>query len=153
MLVSQLPLAFAFSRPALILACLFPGPQERNSLMTTITGNRQGTPAPDPLPAPAPGTTPIAVSGLLDITGGKAFIRRAASGASLGRRGARLGAVEADHRGGPERFRAAGQVQLDVIAADPQQPGPLGGLVPGDLGNLHRRSPVRSARPGGAIEL
>jgi hypothetical protein len=52
-------------------------------------------------------------------------------------RGAGLGAVERNHRHRPERVLAAGQVQLDVVRLDPQQAGPLAGLVPGYLGSLH----------------
>jgi hypothetical protein len=42
----------------------------------------------------------------------------------------------------PEDLLPGGQVKLDVVRFDLQQPGPLSRLGPGDLGNRHSGSPV-----------
>ncbi len=53
-------------------------------------------------------------------------------------RRARLRAAEPDHRRRPEDLAAAREVQRDLVAVHGQQPGPLAGLGPRDLGDLHR---------------
>src|SRR5262249_61474091 len=108
--------------------------------MTTITDNRQGAPAGNTLPAsdalPAQDTATIPVSGLLTITGGKAFIRSAdykrrpsdtcislAEVRQYGlRRGDQVTGAVRPARPGKARERHAMLTQLDSVnGLDPQQ--------------------------------
>jgi transcription termination factor Rho len=132
--------------------------------MTTITGNPQGTLAAGTLPAPdarpAQGTATIPVSGLLDITDGKAFIRsegyqRGPSDTSLSltqvrqyglRRGDQVTGAARLAQPGKARERHATLTQVDLVnGLDPQQAGHRPHFA--DLTPLHPHEQLRLETP------
>jgi transcription termination factor Rho len=140
--------------------------------MTTITDNPQGTlardklPAPDAPPArdavPAQDTVTIPVSGLLDITDGKAFIRgagyqRGPSDIHLSltqvrqyglRRGDQITGAVRPSRPGKTRERQATLTQLDSVnGLDPQQAAQRPHFA--ELTPLHPQQRLRLETPAG----
>ena len=134
--------------------------------MTTITGNPQGTLAAGTLPAPdarpAQGTATIPVSGLLDITDGKAFIRsegyqRGPSDTSLSltqvrqyglRRGDQVTGAARLAQPGKARERHPALTQIDSVSGlDPRQAAQRPHFA--DLTPLHPQQRLRLETPAG----
>jgi transcription termination factor Rho len=135
--------------------------------MTTITDNPQGTLARDTLPAPdalpAQNTVTIPVSGLLDITDGKAFIRSAGyqrrpsdTCISLAqvrqyelRRGDQVTGAVRPARPGKARERFATLTQLDSVnGLAPQQAAQRPHFA--ELTPLHPQQRLRLETPAGS---
>jgi transcription termination factor Rho len=135
--------------------------------MTTITDNPQGTLASDTLPAPdalpAQNTVTIPVSGLLDITDGKAFIRSAGyqrrpsdTCISLAqvrqyelRRGDQVAGAVRPARPGKARERYATLTQLDSVnGLAPQQAAQRPHFA--ELTPLHPQQRLRLETPAGS---